>query len=52
MSAIVIGTKVAALLGGLGRSINGSYAEYTRVPASNVESIESELPWEATASDS
>lgn len=41
-----IGTKVAALMGGLGRSINGSYAEYTRVPASNVVSIESELPWE------
>jgi hypothetical protein len=29
MRAIVIGTKVAALMGGLGRSINGSYAEYT-----------------------
>lgn len=39
-----IGTKVVALMGGLGRSINGSYAEYTRVPASNVVSIESELP--------
>jgi hypothetical protein len=25
-----IGTKVAALMGGLGRTINGSYAEYTR----------------------
>src|SRR5207249_1539303 len=30
---------------GLGRSINGSYAEYTRVPVSNVALIESELPW-------
>jgi hypothetical protein len=29
MRAIVIGTKVAALMGGLGRAINGSYAEYT-----------------------
>jgi NADPH:quinone reductase-like Zn-dependent oxidoreductase len=26
------GTKVAALMGGLGRTINGSYAEYTRAP--------------------
>jgi NADPH2:quinone reductase len=49
MRAIVIGTKVAALMGGLGRAINGSYAECTRVPASNVVSIESELSWEATA---
>jgi NADPH:quinone reductase len=26
------GTEVAALMGGLGRTINGSYAEYTRAP--------------------
>jgi NADPH:quinone reductase len=39
------GAKVAALMGGLGRTINGSYAEYTRVPAANVASIESDLPW-------
>ena len=44
-----VGTKVAALMGGMGRSINGSYAEYTRVPASNVVSIESKLPWEELA---
>ena len=40
-----VGAKVAALMGGLGRTINGSYAEYTRVRASNVALIESELPW-------
>lgn len=40
-----LGAKVAALMGGLGRTINGSYAEYTRVRASNVASIESDLPW-------
>jgi NADPH:quinone reductase len=40
-----VGAKVAALMGGLGRTINGSYAEYTRVPVSNVALIESELPW-------
>ncbi|MFP3588166.1 zinc-binding alcohol dehydrogenase family protein [Paraburkholderia sp. SIMBA_055] len=40
-----IGAKVAALMGGLGRTINGSYAEFTRAPASNVALIESELPW-------
>ncbi|KAI9778103.1 MAG: hypothetical protein M1839_008407 [Geoglossum umbratile] len=31
-----IGTPVAALMGGLGRTINGSYAEYTSVPVGNV----------------
>jgi len=40
-----LGAKVAALMGGLGRTINGSYAEYTRVRASNVALIESDLPW-------
>lgn len=34
------GTKVAALMGGLGRAINGSYAEYTRAPVSNVAVID------------
>lgn len=40
-----VGAKVAALMGGLGRTINGSYAQYTRAPVSNVALIESELPW-------
>jgi NADPH:quinone reductase-like Zn-dependent oxidoreductase len=40
-----VGAKVAALMGGLGRTINGSYAEYTRVRAANVARIESDLPW-------
>src|SRR5499427_3004263 len=40
-----VGTKVAALMGGLGRTINGSYAEYTRAPVSNVAKIESSLSW-------
>jgi NADPH:quinone reductase-like Zn-dependent oxidoreductase len=39
------GTKVAALMGGLGRTINGSYAEYTRAPVTNVAAIESNLSW-------
>ena len=43
------GTKVAALMGGLGRTINGSYAEYTRAPVTNVAAIESDLPWEDLA---
>src|SRR5258705_1138696 len=40
-----VGTKVAALMGGLGRTINGSYAEYTRAPVTNVAAIESGLTW-------
>ncbi len=40
-----VGAKVAALMGGLGRTINGSYAEYTNAPASNVALIEADLPW-------
>ncbi|GGK90146.1 alcohol dehydrogenase [Sphaerisporangium melleum] len=44
-----LGAKVAALMGGLGRTINGSYAEYTRAPASNVALIDSGLPWERLA---
>lgn len=44
-----VGQKVAALMGGMGRSINGSYAEYTRVPVSNVLPIQTELPWEELA---
>jgi NADPH:quinone reductase len=44
-----VGAKVAALMGGLGRTINGSYAEYTRAPASNVALIKSDLPWAVLA---
>jgi NADPH:quinone reductase len=39
------GAKVAALMGGLGRTIDGSYAEYTRAPVTNVAAIESGLSW-------
>ncbi|ORV51475.1 alcohol dehydrogenase [Mycobacterium florentinum] len=44
-----VGAKVAALMGGLGRTINGSYAEYTRVRAANVALMESDLPWSQLA---
>ncbi len=40
-----VGTKVAALMGGLGRTINGSYAQFTRVRAANVVALDSNLPW-------
>ena len=44
-----VGATVAALMGGLGRTINGSYAEYTRVRASNVALIDADLPWSQLA---
>src|ERR1700757_3068240 len=34
--ALPEGAKVAAVMGGLGRTRNGSYAEYTCAPATNV----------------
>jgi NADPH2:quinone reductase len=40
---------VAALMGGMGRTINGSYAELTRVPAANVVPIDTGLSWEDVA---
>jgi NADPH:quinone reductase len=43
------GQKVVAFMGGMGRSIRGSYAEFTRVPISNVMPVNTELPWEELA---
>ncbi len=43
------GQKVAALMGGMGRTLNGSYAEFTRPPATNVLPIETDLQWEELA---
>ena len=43
------GQKVAAILGGMGLTINGSYAELTQVPVTNVMPFESDLPWEELA---
>src|SRR5215467_6930412 len=39
------GTKVLTIMGGLGRTRNGSYAEYTVAPAANVTRIETSLDW-------
>jgi NADPH:quinone reductase len=45
----VPGQKVMAVVGGMGRSSNGSYAELVSVPASNVAAIRTDLPWEQLA---
>jgi NADPH:quinone reductase len=43
------GQKVVAFMGGMGRSINGSYAELTSVPADNVLPVKTELAWDLLA---
>jgi len=43
------GQKVAAIMGGLGRTRNGSYAEYTCVPSTNIFSLVTKLPWDELA---
>jgi NADPH2:quinone reductase len=43
------GDKVATFMGGLGRTINGTYAEFTVAPATNVIKIDTTLPWEEFA---
>ena len=40
------GDIVATAMGGLGRQFDGGYAEYTCVPAKQVQVIKAELPWE------
>jgi NADPH:quinone reductase-like Zn-dependent oxidoreductase len=39
------GDVVVTAMGGMGRQFDGSYAEYTSVPATQVQVIESELDW-------
>ncbi|HEY9023588.1 MAG TPA: zinc-binding dehydrogenase, partial [Burkholderiaceae bacterium] len=43
------GQRVIALMGGMGRSIAGSYAEFACVPAASVVPVRSALPWERLA---
>jgi NADPH:quinone reductase-like Zn-dependent oxidoreductase len=39
------GTKVVAFMGGLGRTINGSYAELTNPPVTNIIPVKTDMPW-------
>jgi len=43
------GQKVISLMGGMGRSFNGSYCQYAILPAHHVFSVESSLTWEQLA---
>ncbi|HET7724697.1 MAG TPA: zinc-binding alcohol dehydrogenase family protein [Propionibacteriaceae bacterium] len=42
---LVPGQQVVALMGGMGRTYDGGYADYTCVPASQVVPFTSALPW-------
>lgn len=40
------GQTVVALMGGMGRSFDGSYAEYALLPAKNIFPVDTDLSWE------
>ncbi|MGW7099255.1 zinc-binding dehydrogenase, partial [Streptomyces sp. NPDC054838] len=42
---LATGTRAVAILGGMGRTRNGSYAELVTVPATNVVAVQSPLGW-------
>jgi len=42
---LVVGQRVAALMGGMGRQYDGSYAEFTRVPRAHVFPLDTALDW-------
>ena len=44
-SDLILGQQVATLMGGMGRTFDGGYAEYTVVPRSQVIPFTSDLPW-------
>lgn len=45
-----LGQLVATMMGGMGRTFDGGYAEYTVVPSNQVIPFQSELPWETLGS--
>ena len=44
-----VGDVVATAMGGMGREFDGGYAEYTCVPAKQVQVVQPGLPWEKLA---
>ena len=43
---LAVGTQVVTMMGGMGRAFDGGYAEYVLVPAAQVMSFHSDLPWD------
>lgn len=48
-SGFPVGQRIAALMGGMGRSFNGSYAEYALLPAHHVFPVRTGLSWKELA---
>ncbi|KAH0496030.1 hypothetical protein TgHK011_009548 [Trichoderma gracile] len=46
---VEVGTKVAGVMGGMGRNRPGGYGSFVNAPAANVVPIKTELPWEYLA---
>lgn len=44
-SGLMKGQKIIALMGGMGRTFDGSYAEYALLPAKNVFKVNTTLSW-------
>ena len=42
----VVGQTVATVMGGMGRAFDGGYAEFTLVPASQVQALDTNLRWD------
>ena len=45
-SGLARGQQVVAMMGDMGRTYDGGYAEYTSVPLSQVIPVDTDLPWE------
>lgn len=43
------GDRVIAMMGGMGRSFDGSYAEYALLPAHHVFRVDTDMPWDELA---
>src|ERR1700743_2627889 len=45
-SGLAAGQQVVAMMGDMGRTYDGGYAEYTSVPLAQVIPVDTDLPWE------
>ena len=45
-SGLARGQKVVAMMGDMGRTYDGGYADYTSVPLAQVIPVDTDLPWE------
>lgn len=48
-SGLQVGDRVIAIMGGMGRSFDGSYAEYALLPATHVFRVDTDLDWTSLA---